>query len=83
MSHDGTIGAVIIGGEHPGLAIARSLGRRDIPVVVIDDQYSVSIFLVCESCDTGSGPENEQASVDAILEVGRRAGLKDWFFSHP
>jgi D-aspartate ligase len=79
MSHDGKIGAVIIGGEHPGLAIARSLGRRDIPVVVIDDQYSVSIFSryvnrVIRVPDL----KNEQASVDAILEVGRRAGLKDW-----
>jgi ribulose 1,5-bisphosphate synthetase/thiazole synthase len=36
------IGAVVVGGDHPGLAIARSLGRRGIPVVVIDDQYSIS-----------------------------------------
>ena len=79
MSPDGKIGAVVIGGEHPGLAIARSLGRRDIPVVVIDDQYSVSIFSryvnrVIRVPDL----KNEQAAVDAILDVGRRAGLKDW-----
>lgn len=79
MSHDWKIGAVVIGGEHPGLAIARSLGRRDIPVVVIDDQYSVSIFSrYVNRVIRIPTLKNEQASVDAILDVGRRAGLKDW-----
>ena len=38
------IGAVVIGGDHPGLAIARSLGKRGIPVYVIDDQHSISVW---------------------------------------
>jgi D-aspartate ligase len=38
------VGAVVIGGEHPGLGIARSLGRKGIPICVIDDQHSVSQF---------------------------------------
>ena len=38
------VGAVVIGGEHPGLGVARSLGRRGIPVYVIDDQLSISSF---------------------------------------
>ena len=38
------VGAIVIGGEHPGLGIARSLGRRGIPIYVIDDQPSVSQF---------------------------------------
>ena len=38
------VGAIVIGGEHPGLGIARSLGRRGIPICVIDDQHSVSQF---------------------------------------
>ncbi len=38
------LGALVIGGEHPGLGIARSLGRRGIPVYVVDDQHSVSRF---------------------------------------
>ena len=40
----GQVGAVVIGGEHPGLGVARSLGRRGIPVCVIDDQHSISQF---------------------------------------
>ena len=73
------IGAVVIGGDHPGLAIARSLGRRGIPVVVIDDQYSISSFSnyvtrVVRVPDL----KHEQTSVDSVLEVGRRLELKDW-----
>ena len=44
MTETNSTGAIVIGGEHPGLGVARSLGRRGIPVFVIDDQYSVSSF---------------------------------------
>src|SRR5215472_605038 len=79
MSHSQKIGAVVIGGDHPGLAIARSLGRRGVPVVVIDDQYSVSSFSryvtrVIHVPDL----KREQASVDSVLDVGNRLGLKGW-----
>ncbi len=37
-------GAVIIGGDYQGLATARSLGRRGIKVVVIDDEPSIAAF---------------------------------------
>jgi predicted ATP-grasp superfamily ATP-dependent carboligase len=79
MSNSQKIGAVVIGGDHPGLAIARSLGRRGFPVVVIDDQYSVSSFSryvtrVVHVPDL----KHEQASVDSVLSVGHRLDLKDW-----
>src|SRR5262249_18769871 len=79
MSNSRKIGAVVIGGDHPGLAIARSLGRRGFPVVVIDDQYSVSSFSryvtrVVHVPDL----KHEQASVDSILSVGHRLDLKGW-----
>lgn len=73
------IGAVVIGGEHPGLAIARSLGARGIPVVVIDDQLSISRFSRWVSrFERVPDLKNQQASVDGVLEVGQRLGLKDW-----
>lgn len=79
MSTEPKIGAVVIGGDHPGLAIARSLGPRGIPVVVIDDQYAISSFSkyvtrVVYVPDL----KNEQATVNSVLEVGHRFGLKDW-----
>jgi D-aspartate ligase len=44
MPTAGQVGALIVGGEHPGLGVARSLGRRGIPVCVVDDQQSISRF---------------------------------------
>ena len=73
------VGAIIIGGEHPGLGIARSLGRRGIPVCVIDDQHSISQFSkyvtrVVRVKDL----RDERNTVESVLEVGRRYGLEGW-----
>ena len=79
MSLDPKIGAVVVGGDHPGLAIARSLGRRGIPVFIIEDQRSISVFSryvtkVVKVPDI----RDEQKTVESVLEVGRRFGLKGW-----
>jgi D-aspartate ligase len=73
------VGAIVIGGEHPGLGIARSLGRKGIPVCVIEDQHSVSQFTkyvtrVVRVRDL----LDEQSAVESVLEVGRRYGLQGW-----
>ena len=73
------VGAIVIGGEHPGLGVARSLGRRGIPVCIIDDQHSVSQFSryvtrVVRVKDL----RDEQNTVDAVLEIGRRYGMEGW-----
>jgi D-aspartate ligase len=72
-------GAIVVGGEHPGLGIARSLGRRGIPVFVIDDQHSISSFSryvshVIKVKDL----RDERRTVDAVLEIGRRFNLAKW-----
>lgn len=73
------VGAIVIGGEHPGLGIARSLGRRGIPVCVIDDQHSISQFSkyvtrVVRVKDL----RDEQQTVENVLEAGQRYGMKGW-----
>lgn len=73
------VGAIVIGGEHPGLGIARSLGRRGIPVCVIDDQHSISQFSkyvtrVVRVKDL----RDENNTVESVLEIGKRYGLKGW-----
>jgi D-aspartate ligase len=76
---DQRIGALVVGGEHPGLGIARSLGRKGIPVCILDDQYSVSQFSRYTSRTVRvKDLLDEQKTVDSILEVGQRYGLKDW-----
>ncbi len=72
-------GAIVVGGEHPGLGVARSLGRRGIPVFVIDDQYSVSS---CSKYVTHfvkvKDLRDERRTVDAVLDIGSRFNLANW-----
>lgn len=73
------VGALVVGGDHPGLGVVRSLGRRGIPVYVIEDQpcisslsrYATKVVRVPDILD-------ERKTVDAVLEVGRRYNLRDW-----
>jgi len=78
-SSNQTTGALVIGGEHPGLGVARSLGRRGIPVFIIDDQRSVCAFSRYAT-HTIRVPDlrDEQKTIDSVLEVGRRFNLRDW-----
>jgi D-aspartate ligase len=72
-------GAVVIGGEHPGLGIARSLGRRGIPVYIIDDQRTVSSFSrYATRVITVRSLRDEARTVNTVLDVGRRFGLRNW-----
>src|SRR5215470_1558189 len=75
----GDVGAVVIGGDHPGLAIARSLGRRKIPVCIIDDQHPISRYSryttrVVRAKDL----RDPEKTVESVLEVGHRFDLRDW-----
>ena len=73
------IGALIIGGEHPGLGIARSLGRRGIPVCVIDDQLSISKFSrYVDRVIRVNDLRDELRTVESVLEAGERYGMEGW-----
>ncbi len=73
------VGALVVGGDHPGLGVVRSLGRRGIPVYVLEDQQSVSSFSRYATRVVRC-PDilDERKTVDAVLEVGARYDLKDW-----
>ncbi len=73
------IGALVVGGEHPGLGIARSLGRRGIPVYVVDDQHSVSRFSrYVHRVIHADNLLDERKTIETVLEIGHRYGLKGW-----
>src|SRR5205814_1616114 len=74
-----SVGALVVGGDHPGLGIARSLGRRGIPVYVIDDEFTICSFSryatrVVKVKDL----RDERKAVEAVLEAGHRFNLKNW-----
>lgn len=72
-------GAVVIGGDYQGLGIVRSLGRRKVPVCIIDDEYSIARFSKYAT-HTVSVPDlrDEERTIDALLETGRRLKLDGW-----
>ena len=72
-------GALVIGGEHPGLGVVRSLGRRGIPVYVLDDQRCVSSFSrYVTRVIRVKNLRDEQETIDAVMEVGERYNLRNW-----
>jgi predicted ATP-grasp superfamily ATP-dependent carboligase len=74
-----SIGAVVIGGDYQGLGIVRSLGRRKIPVCVIDDETSIARFSRYTTHSVAvSSLRGEKEAVDAVLDIGRRLNLKGW-----
>jgi D-aspartate ligase len=80
MSSPGkTVGALVIGGDYQGLGIVRSLGRRGIPVCVVDDEHSISRFSRY-STHFARLPDlrDEHKAVDGLMDVGARLGLQGW-----
>src|SRR5262249_12279511 len=73
------VGALVVGGDHPGLGVVRSLGRRGIPVYVVDDQPTItSCSRYVERVVRVSDLRDDRRTVDSILEVGQRFGLRNW-----
>ena len=74
-----TIGAVVVGGDYQGLGITRSLGRRGIPVCVVDDEKSISRFSrYCTHFVKVPSLRHECEVVDALTKVAERLGLVGW-----
>ena len=72
-------GAVVVGGDFQGLGIVRSLGRRGIPVYVIDDEFNISHFSRYTSRSIKVPDLHDgQKVVETALNVGRKFDLKDW-----
>ncbi len=82
ISHGGgtpTTGALVVGGDYQGLGIARSLGRRGIPVVVLDDERSIArASRYVRKSVRVPALRDAGETVDALLEVNERLGLEGW-----
>jgi hypothetical protein len=72
-------GALVVGGDHIGLGIARSLGQRGVPVCILDDQLSVSSFSrYTKRFIQVKDLRDERTAIEPVLEAGHRFGLRNW-----
>jgi len=71
-------GALVLGGSHGALAVARSLGRNGIPVwFVSDDNMLARLSRFTTKGVSWPGP-NADGAADLLLELGRRHHLDGW-----
>jgi predicted ATP-grasp superfamily ATP-dependent carboligase len=74
------VGAVVVGGDYQGLGIVRSLGRHGVPVLVLDDERSISRVSrfawgyerVPELRDTD---ETKRILIDACIRLGLQGSV--------
>lgn len=72
------LGAIIFGGTHGSLSVARSLGRRGVPVWLIETGRSVASFSrFIEKRLTWNGADDPHAA-DWLLDLADRHGLGQW-----
>jgi len=71
-------GALILGGAHGGLAVARSLGRHGIPVGFVTDNHRITKFSRYVGFSASwAGPTGADAAGE-LIEIGRRHNLAGW-----
>jgi D-aspartate ligase len=71
-------GAVILGGAHGSLAVARSLGRHGVPVWFITHDHPIAKYSrYVERSIAWAGPDGERAA-EWLVELAARNGLDGW-----
>jgi D-aspartate ligase len=75
----GQAGGIVIGGDYQGLGIVRSLGRRGIPVWVIDDEASIArVSRLSKRAIVVPSLRDEPSTLDTLDAVRRAHGLEGW-----
>ena len=73
------VGGVVLGGDFQGLGIVRSLGRRGVPVCVLDDELSSSRFSRYATYhERVSTLSDEVETVELLLDAAARLDLQGW-----
>jgi D-aspartate ligase len=72
-------GGIVLGGDSQGLGIARSLGRRGVPVCVIDDETSISrVSRFVRHTVRVRDLRSESSLLEALALARGRHGLGGW-----
>ena len=72
-------GALVIGGGHGTLAIARSLGRRGVPVWVVAGELRIAASSrYVEACLPWHGSISSQQQAEYLVEIAHRNRIEGW-----
>src|SRR4030081_2710005 len=77
--HDGNVGALVMAADYRGLGVARSLGRRGIPVWVL--KQGGHLVAATSRYVRRSIPwpaDDDRIEVPLLLDLAKKHGLKDW-----
>ena len=75
----GVPGALVVGGDYQGLGIARSLGRRGIPVAVLDDELSIAPrSRYVQRSHRVPTLRSSEDTMNALHQAARRFGMDGW-----
>lgn len=77
-AHSGRVGVVLLGGAHGSLAVARSLGRRGVPVTLFASSHSVAGFSRYVGTVVEWVGAAEPAPVERLVEESRHRGYHGW-----
>jgi predicted ATP-grasp superfamily ATP-dependent carboligase len=73
------IGVVLTGGDFQGLAALRAFSRKNIPVVLLDNDHCISRYSRCKHKFIHAPPPSEsKAYIHFLLELAVRENLQDW-----
>ncbi len=78
MAFDRTIGALIVGGAHGSLALARALGRRGIPVCFVSDDHRIAKYSRYVTSDHDWPGPGDEGALGFLLGLASRHGLDGW-----
>lgn len=71
-------GIIILGGAHNALALARSFGRRNIPVVLVSDDHPLPSFSRYVRRTFGWPGATAPDAVNWLIALAAREGFQNW-----
>ena len=71
-------GALVVGGDYRALGIVRSLGRRGIPVWVVQDDHRLATFSKYNQKTLNLPKSGDEAQIRYLMDLGERHNLDGW-----
>jgi D-aspartate ligase len=75
---DRSAGALVVGGAHGALALARSLGRRGIPVWYVTDDHPIARYSRYTERSFAWGGPDDKGAIEFLKNLAREHQLEGW-----